>query len=157
MGSGFFRNKAVFWVVVLVLLFVLVVLVKISSTPTGNLSKKSAIPTPTAITAGLCASFATDKGEISCAEAMKIALKKYPGQLVSIDKTIRHYESGNPPKTQTKEAKVWIINLKPDDQSIFPPVPKNTANVKFQTTDTIGVVVSRATQEILFYEPVFKK
>ena len=113
--------------------------------------------TATSVNGALCASFSTDQGEISCEEAKGIALKKYPGQLLSVDKTIRNYESGTPPKTQTKEAKIWIINIRPDDQSIFPSVPKNTESVKFQTTDTIGVAVDRTTKAILFFEPVFNK
>jgi len=155
MGSIFFRNKLVFWGIILVLFFILIFLTKIAFTPSN--SKNNAIPSSITQTAELCASFSTDKGEISCEEAKGIALKKYPGQLLSVEKTIRNYESGNPPKKQTKEAKVWIINLKPDDQSIFPPAPKKQDNVKFQTTDTIGVIVDRSTKAILFFEPVFKK
>ena len=157
MGLIFFRNKLVSWGVILVLLFILIFLTKIAFTPTGNLQRNNVTPSPTTQTVNLCASFPTDKGEISCEEAKGIALKKYPGQLLSVDKTIRNYESGTPPKTQTKEAKVWIINIKPNDQSIFPPIPKNTNNIKFSIADTIGVAVDRSTKEVLFFEQVFKK
>ena len=157
MGSIFFRNKLVFWGVILILLFVLTFLTKIAFVPTSSLQKNNALPVSTTENTTSCTSFSTDQGEISCEEAKGIALKKYPGQLLSVDKTIRNYESGTPPKTQTKEAKIWIINIRPDDQSIFPSVPKNTESVKFQTTDTIGVAVDRSTKTILFFEPVFKK
>ena len=154
MGLIYFRNKWVFYGVALVLFFVLIFLIKIAFTP--NNSKNGATPASTTQDSGLCSSLPTDKGEISCEEAKGIALKKYPGQLLSIEKTIRNYESGKPPKTQTKEAKVWIINLKPDNQSLFPPLPKNT-NIKFKTTDAIEVAVDRNTKEILFFQPFFPK
>jgi len=157
MESIIFRNKAVFWGIILVLLFVFVILAKTAFTPKNNLPKNATVPTPIEKTSDICSQFSTDQGEISCEEAKKIALKKYPGNLLSVEKTIRNYESGTPPKTQTKEANVWIITVRPDNQSIFPPPPKNTNNVKFQTTDTIGVVVDRGTKEILFFEPVFPK
>jgi len=154
--SIIFRNKVVFWSIVLVLLFVFIVLAKTAFTPKSNLSKKTATPTPIEKTINVCSQFSADQGEISCEEAKGIALKKYPGKLLSVEKTVRNYESGIPPKRQTKEAKVWIIGVKPDDQSIFPPVSKDTNNVKAQTIDTIGVIVDRNTKEVLFFEAPLK-
>jgi len=155
-GLIYFRNKWVFYGVALVLFFVLIFLTKIVFTPTGNLQRNNVTPSPTAKTVNPCAQFPTDKGEISCEEAKGIALKKYPGQLLSAEKTIRRIPSGTPPKTQIKEGKVWIINIRPNDLSIFPPMPKGPNN-ETQTIDTIGIIIDRATKEIVLIEPVFKK
>jgi hypothetical protein len=156
MGS-FSRKKTVFWVIAVILVIILVYFLKSSSVFTNKPQEQIVVPTPT-VTAVInpCPSFTADKGEIACEEAKGIALQKYPGKLISINKVIRNYEAGQGQETQTKEAKVWIFNIRPDDQSIFPPTPKPEKNVNFLTTDTIGVVVDRVTKEILFFEPVYK-
>lgn len=104
-----------------------------------------------------CFQFPIEKKEVSCEDAINIAFQKYPGQYISVENTIRYYEAETSRKRETKKAKVWIVNVKPYDQSIFPPTPKPEKNVKFLATDTIGVVIDRITKEILFWEPVYRK
>ena len=155
MSSVFPRNKVAFWVAILVLILILT-LIKLYVVPMINLSKKIGTPMQLTEAVDLCAPFPVDKAGISCKDAKEIALKKYPGQLLSIEKTSRQYELGTSPTTQTKRAQVWFFNVRPNDKSVFPPAPKNTNNVKFQTTDILGIAVDRSTKEILFAEPVFK-
>jgi hypothetical protein len=158
--SFFPLSKGVFLAEVLILLAALVVLTKIAFTPANNLSlkntKTASILTQTPKIIDLCAPFPTGKGEISCEEAKEIALSKYPGLPLAIDKTIIPYRSGKLPKIQTEERKIWLINIKPNDISLI-PVPSSKSKEKGQTLEAIGVAVDRGTREILFFESFFKK
>jgi len=141
---------------VLILIIILIVLTKIAITPVKNLSTKNSSPIPKTV-ADLCVSLSTDKGEISCAEAKGIALNKYPGQISTIDKVTLPYQLGKPPKIQTEQRKVWLVNIKPNDLSLIPVPPRDTNNKDVKVVETVVVVVDRSSKEILFLEPILKK
>jgi hypothetical protein len=149
------QNKRVLLAVVVVLIFILIAVIKLVFLPANNQRAKNIVPAPTAKITDPCASFTTDKEEISCQEAKEIALQKYPGQLLSIDKTTTQYQSGKPPKTKIEERKVWIINIKLTNPSI--PAPLQDSNKKPQILDNVNVAVDRNTKAILFFETVLKK
>ena len=101
----------------------------------------------------LCASFATSQGEISCAEAKNTAFAGYPGQILSVNKTLKPDFSEKILKR--KEKMVWIIQIRPNDLSPFANLKSPVA--KSQTIDTIGVAVDLNVKKILFVELYFKK
>jgi len=68
---------------------------------------------------GLCAKFPKIKGEISCQEAIDLALEKYPGEIYEIDKTKLSFFFGEIIKNgkeikDLKEVKkdVWLIGIR---------------------------------------------
>lgn len=155
MRTFFPRYKWVVLGVVLILLSTLIALIKIGFIPTNNLPTKNLAPTSK--TVDLCKPFPTDKGEISCEEAKTIALKKYPGQVLDIQKTTLPYQPGKLPEIETEQRKAWLINIKPNDLSSLPSTPKGPNSKDFQTIEAIKVAVDRNTKAILFFEPFFKK
>lgn len=151
------RSKVVIFGVILILVVVLIAFIKAPSVLKENSSKKTVSLAPSPKTADPCTQFLTDKGEISCAEARKIALAKYPGQLLSIDNTTLQYQSGKPPKTKTENRKVFVAHIKPNNLKEFPQLPKSPNSKEMQILETIGVVIDQNTKEILFIQTFFKK
>jgi hypothetical protein len=140
------HGKLIYYGIILALILALLYLTKIAFTPRHKLPAKIAasVPTSSQNVVDPCASFSTDTGEISCKDAKEIALSKYPGSLLGIQKTSLKYSPGKPPKIQTEERKVWLIRIKPNDISSLPSPAK--------TLDSIGVAVDRKTKTILFFQ-----
>lgn len=111
---------------------------------------------PTSKPIDLCASFSKDKDEISCEDAKTMALEKYPGEALSIDKTTVDYKIGKPPAIKTEKRKAWIIHIRPNDLSSLPPLPKDSQN-KVQIIKTIRVVVDRNSKEVLFLQTYYNQ
>lgn len=157
MLTFFPRYKWAFFSIVLLLSIILIVLAVMAFAPVNDLPTKNITLTPTPKIVDLCAPFTTDTGEISCEEAKVIVLTKYPGQLLSVDKTTLPYQPGKLAAAQTEQRKVWLIGVKPNDISSLPSVPKGPNSKELQIIETIKVAVDRSTKNILFFEPFFKK
>lgn len=104
-----------------------------------------------------CSGFQEVGGEISCGDARAIAVKKYPGQVLNIEKTILPYQFGTPPKLQIEDKKVWLVNIKPDNPLLIPTPPKKPGSEEMEIIETIGVAVDQGAKEILFFQSFFKK
>lgn len=143
------------WVVLVVILIsipVVFLLVKMYVSK-NSLTINNAAPTPKTINS--CAYFTAVAGEITCEKARIAALVKYPGQVLDIRKTVLPYRSGIPPETKIEDRKVWLVRIKPNDSSSLPKSPQNPISKENQTIESIGAVVDRNTNKILFIQTSF--
>lgn len=97
---------------------------------------------------GYCAEFPKIEGEISCQEARGIALEKYPGEIIQVDKAAVPYSVGKPPEIKTEDRDVWIIKIKLKEAVL--PLPKEGGPQ--YSTEEAGVVLDRFQGEILFLQ-----
>jgi hypothetical protein len=104
-----------------------------------------------------CFGLVADTGEITCDEARTVAVTKYPGQVLNIEKTTLSYQTGKDAKATTEDRKVWLVRIKPNDMPFLPVLPQNADSKETQTIETIGAAVDRSTKEILFLQTFFKE
>lgn len=95
-----------------------------------------------------CASFPIDKGEISCEEAKQIATKKFPGQVLSIEKT--SYRKNFKKQIQTTGDRIWLVQIKPYDLLSSLKSLENKNNLK--EVKTVIMAIDPLTKDILAFK-----
>lgn len=146
------------WIFFTVVFFIIVIPIAGFLLSKNNLGKPINNVTPTQKPVDPCAQFQfpTDPKEINCEEAKTIAVNKYPGQVLNIEKTTFTYQVERRQNGKREDRKVWIVYIKPYDISLLPSIP-NPDSKKIQTATSIGVAVDRDTKEILFLKTSFNK
>lgn len=172
------RNKGFFLGVVTVLLFILIVLTIIAFTPAGNLQTKNTAPTPTPKAVDLCSPFTTNKKEVSCEEAIRLALARFPGKVTSIEKKSSSVPAEkdplpntipqNPPEPASSRETIstipnppqrpsvikfnnevaWVVSVNADHKILYPDG---------KSTNIFDVIVSTEESKILVAYPKFQK
>lgn len=87
----------------------------------------------------LCAKFPEIQGEITCQEAVAVALEKYPGTVQQINKTQTSVPIGSPPNVTLVQQEVWIVGV-----SLEEPIKD-----PFGEMSKINVIVSLKEKKIL--------
>jgi hypothetical protein len=110
-------SKWIQYFLILILFIILVALVKVAFTPVNSLPKKNvaanptSTPTVTPKAADLCEPFTADKSRVSCKEAVKLALKKYSGDVKVIKSEIVLIFTDLPNSDSSAKKESWIIDI----------------------------------------------
>jgi hypothetical protein len=93
-------------------------------TPSPKTTSPTSIPTVN----NLCSSFTANAGEISCADAVKIALEKYTGDIKSIKSEMASFTTGAPSNITTIKKAVWTVGINLKE-------PATRRNLKFNSLE----------------------
>lgn len=106
-----------------------------------------------------CENFPAVQGEITCQEAEKLVLEKYPGDVRYIEKSVVSIPFGKLPGTGAIQKNAWVIGVLLRDRSIIPSAATSTEKQATSSGQSynIEVVVDRNEKNILFYTTDCKK
>ena len=138
--EGILIKRHHYWRNLLIVLFIAVV---IAGVWWVQIEQES--PAPEQTVNPLCAEFSPVEEEITCEEAIDIALEEYPGEVYLIDKT-----QITPPKPPGEEGSItkdlWLIGIDLDveTQSRFEP-----------KTDKLEITIDRISGRIIGLSPIY--